>query len=142
MALGIIAAAVGTADMPAGEGRKIVIPDHKLFLVPCESEEEADFVAGMLNSSVINLLVASYAVSTGISTHILSRVPLPKFRNEDSTHRDIATSAKAIRKILASEKHTSVEVSKLNLAVGRLLGLDPATVNYTVSALKDFGIQG
>lgn len=83
MSHGIIAAGVSESALPDGS-LKLVIPDHKLFIIPCLSESEMHFVAGVLNSSVVNFIVASYAVTTGVSIHILSRIPLPRFnsRNE------------------------------------------------------------
>jgi hypothetical protein len=44
---------VGTSKL-SDNSAKLVIPDHKLFLIPCEIQDEADFIAGVLNSSAIN----------------------------------------------------------------------------------------
>ena len=139
MGLGIIAAAIGSARLP-DESVKLIIPDHKLFLIPCQSEDEADFVAGVLNSSVVNLIVASYAVSTGISTHILGRIPVPKFQSSNANHKNIAKCARSIRKAIARGSSSDSLVTELNANAGKLLGLDESAIAHTVSALKEFGI--
>jgi len=139
MGLGIIAAAIGNGHLPDGSNKPI-IPDHKLFLIPCESSDEADFVAGVLNSSVVNLIVASYAVSTGISTHILARIPLPKYQLNNTDHKKIVACSRNIRKSVPKSADTQTLVSELNAIVGKILGLRESEVAHTVSALKDFGI--
>jgi hypothetical protein len=140
MGLGIIAAAIGEGALPNGK-QKILIPDHKLFLIPCGTCDEADFVAGVLNSSAANLIVASYAVSTGVSTHVLGRIPLPKFQHSNPVHTQIASCAHDIRVGLEKGKDCADMIVKLNLSVGKLLGLDVPTVEYTLTALEDFGFK-
>lgn len=93
---GVIAAAVGSTQLPNGN-LKVVLPDHKLTVIPCETETEADFVAGFLNADVTNLIVRSYAVATGISTHVLDRVAVPRFSARDPLHHELASLAQTAR---------------------------------------------
>ncbi|MEM4601838.1 MAG: hypothetical protein QW808_02950 [Desulfurococcaceae archaeon] len=74
-------------------GRTVVIPDHKLMLIPCSKEEEAHFICAILNSCVTRLIAKSYIVETQISTHIVEYVKIPKF-----------DPARAIVKILCNSK--------------------------------------
>jgi hypothetical protein len=55
---GCVAAAVSSAHLP-DQSNAVILPDHKLFLTPCSSIEEADFVSGFLNSEISNFIVAS-----------------------------------------------------------------------------------
>ena len=72
------------------KSRRIILPDHKLMVVPCTSRQEADFLIGMLNSGPSLLAIHSYVISTSISTHVLSNVAVPRFRKTDSNHTRLA----------------------------------------------------
>lgn len=63
-----------------------VIPDSKLMLIPFSSEKEAHYVCSVLNSSVVRLIVASYAISTAISTHVTERIRIPKYDPNNLLH--------------------------------------------------------
>ena len=58
---------------------RAVIPNHKLTLVPVETELEAHFLCAVLNSAVVRGIVAGYAIPTGITTHVLEHVAVPRF---------------------------------------------------------------
>jgi len=62
IAQGMIAAAVHGAD---------VIPDHKLYVIPCSSASEADRLARVLNSRVVHYMVMSFSVSTSVTGSFL-----------------------------------------------------------------------
>ncbi|WP_374576435.1 N-6 DNA methylase [Phenylobacterium sp.] len=115
---GVIAAAVGSSALPNGTA-KVVLPDHKLTIIPCETEEEADYVAGFLNADVTNLIVRSYAVATGISTHILDRVGLPRFSAKSVLHRELASLARKARQRSVSDN----ERARMSAITAELLGM-------------------
>jgi len=62
VAQGMIAAAVHGAD---------VIPDHKLYVVPCSSATEAERLARVLNSRVVHYMVMCFSVSTSVTGSFL-----------------------------------------------------------------------
>jgi hypothetical protein len=64
-------------------GRRIAIPDHKIMFISFEDIDEAHYVASILNSSIVRLIVASYTIETGMNTHITKC-----FRNflDNATH--------------------------------------------------------
>ena len=66
--------------------QRTVLPDHKLMMVPCTSQQEADFLLGMLNSGPSILAIYSYVISTSTSTHVLSNVSIPQFKKTDLNH--------------------------------------------------------
>jgi hypothetical protein len=128
---GIIAAAVADSVLPNGK-HKVVLPDHKLSIIPCGSAEEADFVAGFINSDIVNLIVRSYAVATGISTHILERVPLPRFSKINAQHVAIANLARQLR--CGCDDPTIA--AQISLFVAQLIGLSE---NEFESAQRELG---
>jgi hypothetical protein len=61
IARGMIAAPVHGGD---------IIPDHKLYVIPCKSAQEADLLAMVLNSRVVNYMVRSFSISTSITSSV------------------------------------------------------------------------
>jgi len=119
-------------------GRRILIPNVKLMLVPLESDEEAHYLCGVLNSTFVRAIVASYVIETGISAHILDTIKPPRYNPNNVLHKKIASLsrrahelAKCIyaeekpdccRGIDAKEELKKVE-EELDLAVAQLFGL-------------------
>ncbi|WP_338602788.1 N-6 DNA methylase [Sulfolobus tengchongensis] len=73
---------------------KIIVPHEKLMLIPAESPDEAYYIAGVLNSSINRLIVASYVIETQISTHVVEHIKVPKYDPSNSLHNKIATLSK------------------------------------------------
>jgi len=69
---------------------KVIVPDHKLMLVPFGDEREAHYVCALLNSVVARFVVATYAVQTQQSTHILRNVAVPQFDPQSELHRTLS----------------------------------------------------
>ena len=63
-------------------GVKPVIPDDSLILVPCNSAEEAYYLAGVLNSTPVRFVIASYTYELRQETHILEFVRIPKYEGK------------------------------------------------------------
>jgi hypothetical protein len=71
-------------------GKKLMIPNVKLMLIPLKKEEEAHYVCSILNSSITSLFVGSYVIETGISTHITANIRIPKFDPTNSLHQKLS----------------------------------------------------
>ncbi|MBU2444067.1 MAG: hypothetical protein KJ666_00650 [Bacteroidetes bacterium] len=81
---------------------KLVIPDCKLMLVPCESENEAHYVCAILNNCISRFIVHSYAVGTQLSTHILQNIMIPKYDANISPHQDLSRLSKLCHEKVAA----------------------------------------
>jgi SAM-dependent methyltransferase len=75
-------------------GMKTILPDHKLMMVPCDTETQAHYLCAILNSSIVRFLVKSYTVETQISTHVLEYVPIPTFDLNNQIHLKLAAASK------------------------------------------------
>jgi methionine-rich copper-binding protein CopC/uncharacterized protein YunC (DUF1805 family) len=71
-------------------GIKTVIPNEKLMLIPFKDSEEAYYVCGILNSSIVQLIVSSYVIETAISTHIVKVIKIQKFDQSNSLHERLS----------------------------------------------------
>jgi len=69
-----------------GDAGRIVCPEHHVMSVSLESEREAHYVAATLMSSPVRLMVAAYTTTTGISTHVLESVRVPRFDERNEIH--------------------------------------------------------
>lgn len=108
-------------------GERFVIPDHKVYYVTVSSEDEAHFVAGILNSSIATAFV--YQLTTpkaGIPWRDyhqwnIAMLPLPALSQVDSTCRQLISLARE----LAASPDEWTEAKRLDLdeMVSELYGL-------------------
>jgi len=70
--------------------KKVIIPTEKLMLVPLQSEDEAYYLCGVLNSTPVRAIVASYTIETEISTHILDIIKPLKYDPNNDLHKKIS----------------------------------------------------
>lgn len=125
------AATVGAATLPSGQS-KAIIPDHKLLVIPCRRQAEADFVCGCLNSAVARLVIGGYALKTGISTHVLSRVAIPRYCDRNEIHQTIRRLAARCRRLARKQQSTKLEERELNARVGALFGCNAEKIREIV----------
>jgi hypothetical protein len=109
--------------MPAYDPRlgrtATVIVDHKLVFCAVASEDEAHYVAGMLNSEPIQQLLNSFASQVGLAPGTLSRLPIPPF--DPTAHAEFVSTSRA-----AAEAARS----------GDAAGLESAEKDVDTAALK------
>ena len=69
---------------------KCVIPDHKIYFIPIEEEEEAKYLCAYLNAAIVEELILGYVESTQIGTHITDYVTIPPFSSRSAYHIELA----------------------------------------------------
>ena len=106
------------AALAEPRSKRVVLPDHKLMMVPCSSRLEADFLLGMLNSEPSLLLIRSYVISTSTSTHVLANVRVPRFKKKDINHIRLAELSQQCR--AAAEKKDEDKIAKLESKINEL----------------------
>jgi hypothetical protein len=87
-----------TASVVGPKDGKPVVPDHKLMLVDCKSEDEAHFVCACLNSSIGQMVAVSYAVEIQMDPHILEHLRIPRFDPKNPVHLHLAELSKQAHK--------------------------------------------
>ena len=92
-----------TAAVVGAVNGKPSILDHKLMLVDCQSQEEADYVCGLLNSAPGRFTANSYAVSIQMDPHILEHIRIPRFDPGNPLHQRLAE--------LSKEAHQAAKVA-------------------------------
>jgi hypothetical protein len=126
-------AVVGPAD------HVTIVPDHKLMLIPCSSANEAHFICGVLSSSVAAYMVASYAVETSVSTHVLKYLPVPRYCPKTKAHLAISETCKLGHKAAAAEQQDTVSECEatINELAAELWGLSKAESKDIQDSLED-----
>lgn len=82
------AAYVGSTDDPL-LGRKVVVPDHKLYMVPMNTLEKAQFLTGILNAPTITSAIEAYAAQLSLGTSVIEYLKIPAFDAHNRTHMEI-----------------------------------------------------
>ena len=81
------------------------VVDHKLFWIPCGTEDEAHYLAGIINSSTLEEAVKPLRPKGQFGARDLHkhlwRLPIPLFDPGDALHREIATAAVATARAVA-----------------------------------------
>jgi hypothetical protein len=91
---------------------QVVCPDHKLMLVPCGSEEEANYLTAILNSAPSLLAIRSYVISTSTSTHVLENVKVPVHDRKSKTQRRLATLSRICHEATAKEDRAGLRTAE------------------------------
>lgn len=113
------AAVLGTMDVD-GLGPKLHIPDHKLMFQPCQSEREAHYICGVLNSAMIRGFAEAVSLSTSRGARIFEELNIPPYDEDNPAHELVAE--------LSMTAHSGARVideafeDELDLAVGEALG--------------------
>jgi hypothetical protein len=107
----IFQCAVVGPSLRNGSDARPIIPDHKVLFMACGREDEAYFLAGILNS--IPVRAALYSASVGVQTQSyyptdVSRIGLPEFSPGDERHVRIVRISKAC--------HEKATVGRVSLA--------------------------
>lgn len=82
-----IAAPVHSAD---------VIPDHKLHVIPCTTEDEAEWLAEVMNSDVFERIVKAFALGTSMGGSLFRYVGIRDLAHEPRPATDSARVEKAL----------------------------------------------
>ena len=118
---------------------KPVISDHSVILIPLKTANEAYYIAGILNSIIIRLIIASYTYELGQYTHIIDIFNIPKFNPNNNLYKKIADLSKRAHELAkciysnnksddcknidAKEELKKVE-DEIDLAVAELYGIN------------------
>ncbi|HFD39252.1 MAG TPA: hypothetical protein ENJ31_05320 [Anaerolineae bacterium] len=111
---------IGSHDDPL-LGRKIVIPDHKLYFVPVEAEEEAAYLTAFLNAPIIARAISAYAAQLSLGTSVVEYPKIPPFDAADRRHRRLAQLAQEI--VHSGQPPTEDQLTELDRLVQAMLGL-------------------
>jgi hypothetical protein len=123
------AAVFADLDVPL-LGRRLLMPDQTVHFLAADNEDEAYYLAGVLNSSFVRALYRGFGYKHP-STFFVKALPLPTYVG-DPTQCHVATLARLLTKTHANNGTMATlrrHELALDAAVARLLGLSAAAAD-------------
>ena len=114
LASGMISTVVSTKN------NKLVIPDHNVVMIPCEDENEAYYLVGILNSEIVTKFVNAY-ISWFFSTHILENMNIPTYNSKNKNHIKVVELSKKAHILAEKDSDVSQIEKQLNDLVEEIL---------------------
>ena len=93
MAGTIGAVVVGSQALPYDLGEKPIVPDHKVYFVGTDSEEQAHFLCALLNSEPVGIFVDSFTVKLQVGT-LFRHLKLPAYDPHNLRHQELVKLSK------------------------------------------------
>ena len=97
-----------------------VVPDHKIYFIPLDNEEEAKYLCAFLNAATVEELILGYVETTQIGTHITDYVRIPKYSDDNKNHNRLVHITELVidgnLSVDDARLEASVYVAKANLA--------------------------
>jgi hypothetical protein len=102
-------------------GEKPVVPDHKLYFIPVDTEAEAAYLTGFLNAPVISRAVSAYASQLSLGVSVADYLNIPRFNPHDANM--MAISDIAVKITHRSKGALADEYLELDSLVKKILHL-------------------
>ncbi len=133
-------AAVVSAQSSQYLENKVIIPDHTLILVPCESASEAHFMCAVLNSAPSRLVVKAY-VALHPSPHVLEHIGVPKFDGRNAAHTRLASLSQQAHQLAASgdEAKLAAVEAQVDQAAAELWSISDKELAEIRRSLEELG---
>ncbi len=113
---GFVAAYVGSSDF-CGE-TKVVIPDHKVYFVPMQSEDEAAYLTAFLNSHMVAGAINAYSSALSLGTSVTDYLNIPQF---DKGNETMVTMSQMAKRFRCGEAPSAEDEDKLDAMVSSLI---------------------
>lgn len=114
---GFVAAYIGSSKFC--DTTKMVIPDHKVYFVPLQTEDEAAYLTAFLNSRVVADAINAYSSALSLGTSVTDYLDIPSFDEKNETMTSMAAMAKRFNMMRTSP--TPTEENELDQFVKTLL---------------------
>jgi hypothetical protein len=102
-------------------GQKIVVPDHKLYFIPVESEPEAAYLTGFLNAPTIAKAISAYAAQLSLGASVAEYLNIPRFDEKNELMGSIGNIARDLTS--RAGKAQRLDLEQLDLRVRKLLSV-------------------
>ena len=121
---------------------RVVCPEHHVMAVSLDDEAEANYLCAALMSSPAQMVVACYTTTTGISTHVLQNVAIPRYKPDDGTHRTLSALSEKCHAAASVGDMAAVAVleSEIDAAAALLWNITPeelAAIHEALAEMKN-----
>lgn len=104
-------------------GRKLPLPNEKVMYVGTENRAEAYYLCGVLSSLPVRYAVECYMNPTSISAHVLDKLSLPAFDEENPLHCTISALCEEGHRARDAEKLCAIRTA-LDEEAAKLYGIE------------------
>jgi hypothetical protein len=113
------AAYVGSAKVHAGAPQRVVVPDHKVYFVPLGTEDEAAFLTGLLNASMVRRAISAYATQLSLGVSVVEYLDIPAYAATDQHHAALAALVRILNN--RGQEPTPAEWTRLDQLTRKIL---------------------
>lgn len=115
--------AVATKSDDKYIGKKEIIPDNTISYISFDSEDEAYYVCGILNSEIIHKLFSHRSTKSkwGISISMVKNLPIPEFNPTNKIHKIISALSKKAHILTKDGKDVNQIEKQINTLVEKLI---------------------
>jgi hypothetical protein len=85
---------------------KIIVPDHKLYMLSLDDENEAHYVCAVLNSRHMRRILGGFLVGKQIGTTIFRYTGIKSYDATDRRHRELATISRRAHRSRANTRNS------------------------------------
>ena len=120
-------------------GNKLVVTDSKILFVPLDSELEAYYVCGVINSEQVETIIKSYTISTNKGTDVVDNISIPEFNETNPLHVKLATLSKEAHQYFKDSDSDKLDecVLQMNSIIPQIFEENMNLKESTLSAVKE-----
>lgn len=120
-------------------GNKLVVTDSKILFVPLDSELEAYYVCGVINSEQVETIIKSYTISTNKGTDVVDKISIPEFNETNPLHVKLATLSKEAHQHFKDSAPDRLDecVLQMNSIIPQIFEENMNLKESTLSAVKE-----
>jgi hypothetical protein len=136
-AVNFASAVIGPTTGGFLDSTKPIVLNDSLIMIPLDDESEAHYVCGILNSSIVRSVIASYTYELRMETHITQFIRVPKFNHRDGNHEKLAELSRMAHQLVTQECADELrEVERnIDMLTAELYGLEDVEYQDCVKAL-------
>jgi hypothetical protein len=119
-------------------GKCSPIPQETLIYVPLTNEEEAYYLCGMINTSIVNATAKRYSLEGSksfASVHLLENVAIPQFKKSDESHKVIASLSKKCH--IAAKKGDQTQIDKYEKEIDKIAAKIWKLSDYELEVIQE-----
>lgn len=122
-------------------GEKLIVTDSKVLFVALDSEQEAYYLAAIINSRPVETIIKAYTIDTNKGTDVVDKICIPDFNDTNSLQITVAELSKNAHMYFKSgniDKINETE-NKINSIVPLIFEENMNLKESTLSALQQMG---
>ena len=122
-------------------GNKLVVTDSKILFVPLDSELEAYYVCGVINSKQVETIIKSYTISTNKGTDVVDNISIPDFNETNPLHVKLAKLSKGAHQYFKDSESDKLNecVLQINNIIPQIFEENMNLKESTLTAVKEMG---